>query len=61
MIFLFEPLLFRLKFIKTLLMVGGLIEGPFVGYIPHFIARNVTRRNEWVRSKDLKEGLEKIM
>jgi hypothetical protein len=38
---------------------GGLIQGNTT-FIPHFIAREVKKRYEWVQSEDIKSRLEKL-
>jgi len=48
---------------KTILEIweqGGLLGGNVNGFVPHFIAREVKKRNEWIQSADIQERLEKL-
>lgn len=48
---------------KTILEIwekGGLLGGNINGFVPHFIAREVKKRNEWIQSPDIQERLEKL-
>lgn len=48
---------------KTILEIwqqGGLLGGNINGFTPHFIAREVKKRNEWIQSPDIQERLEKL-
>ena len=38
---------------------GGFLEGP-MSFVPHFIAREVKKRNEWITSEDIQVRLDKI-
>jgi hypothetical protein len=38
---------------------GGFLEGPN-SFVPHFISREVKRRNEWIQSEDIQARLAKI-
>lgn len=48
---------------KTILDIwekGGLLGGNVNGFVPHFIAREVKKRNEWIQSPDIQDRLEKL-
>eukprot|EP01032_Pedospumella_encystans_P007506 gene7506-9001_t len=48
---------------KTILDIwekGGLLGGNINGFVPHFIAREVKKRNEWIQSPDIQDRLEKL-
>lgn len=48
---------------KTILEIwekGGLLGNNVNGFTPHFIAREVKKRNEWVQSEDIQARLEKL-
>ena len=32
---------------------GGVLGSDVKGFVPHFIAREVKKRNEWIQSKDI--------
>lgn len=39
---------------------GGLLEGGHGVFVPHFIVREVKKRNEWVQSEDIQQRLASI-
>jgi hypothetical protein len=48
---------------KTILEIweqGGLLGGNVNGFVPHFVAREVRKRNEWIQSPDIQDRLEKL-
>jgi hypothetical protein len=48
---------------KTIIEIweqGGLLGANVNGFVPHFIAREVKKRNEWIQSADIQDRLEKL-
>ena len=48
---------------KTILELwekGGLLGGNVNGFVPHFVSREVKKRNEWIQSPDIQERLAKL-
>jgi hypothetical protein len=48
---------------KTIIEIweqGGLLGANTNGFVPHFIAREVKKRNEWIQSADIQDRLEKL-
>jgi hypothetical protein len=48
------------KTIMELWQKGGILESSLSGFVPHFVAREVKKRNDWIQSKDIQDRLEKL-